>query len=307
MNDFNVYFSKSLDHGVTWSPEVPVYGKVAWSDKPWLATSADGQDVFVAFNGPQNGDGYVAVSHDAGATWTQVKVSEGVRYYFAGGGYAAPDGTVTFSQASLTYTAPGGAAEGPVLIHAITSTDGGVSWTDTVVDSLELGVPCSSAGCYADYYDGAAALGGDGDGDLVLVYVGATTAGGPRSIFARLSTDGGLTWSSRVEISASGANAGFPAAVGTANDQVRVWFMDQRTGRWNVWYRTSTNLGASWSTAVRISDAASGAPYKNADGFVEAYGDYGEIGITSAGKTVAIWGEGASYNGPGGVWFNRQK
>ena len=38
----------------------------------------------------------------------------------------------------------------------------------------------------------------------------------------------------------------------------------------------------------------------------ELYGDYGEMAINSAGKTIAIWGEGASWDGPGGVWFNRE-
>jgi hypothetical protein len=36
------------------------------------------------------------------------------------------------------------------------------------------------------------------------------------------------------------------------------------------------------------------------------YGDYGEIAITSGGKAIGIWGEGASYSGPGGCWVNRQ-
>jgi hypothetical protein len=57
---------------------------------------------------------------------------------------------------------------------------------------------------------------------------------------------------------------------------------------------------------VVISDVTSGAAYKHADGFDEVYGDYGEIAITSAGKTIATWGEGLSWVGPGGVWFNRQ-
>ena len=43
-----------------------------------------------------------------------------------------------------------------------------------------------------------------------------------------------------------------------------------------------------------------------ADGFLEFYGDYGEIAITSEGKTIGVWAEAFSYNGPGGVWFNRQ-
>ena len=57
---------------------------------------------------------------------------------------------------------------------------------------------------------------------------------------------------------------------------------------------------------VKISDASGGAAYKRAAGFGEVYGDYGEMGITSAGNTIAAWGEGPSYVGPGGVWINRQ-
>jgi hypothetical protein len=29
--------------------------------------------------------------------------------------------------------------------------------------------------------------------------------------------------------------------------------------------------------------------------------------VTSAGKTIATWGEGFSYTGPGGTWFNVQR
>ena len=69
---------------------------------------------------------------------------------------------------------------------------------------------------------------------------------------------------------------------------------------------TSRPPGSSRSAPVVISDVTSGAAYKHADGFDEVYGDYGEIAITSAGKAIATWGEGLSWVGPGGVWFNRQ-
>ena len=75
---------------------------------------------------------------------------------------------------------------------------------------------------------------------------------------------------------------------------------------WNAVSRLSTDGGATWGAASRVSDAASGAAYKTAAGFAEIYGDYGEIAFTSAGKAVAVWGEGASYVGPGGVWLNRE-
>ena len=76
---------------------------------------------------------------------------------------------------------------------------------------------------------------------------------------------------------------------------------------WNTWYRRSSDGGATWSAPVRISDATSGAPYKTAAGYAEVYGDYGEMAITNTGKTIATWGEGISYTGPGGVWVNRER
>lgn len=307
MNGFNIFFSKSSDHGQTWSTPVPVYGNVAWGDKPNFATSADGQDVYVLFNGPTDGDVHAAISHDAGQTWSQVRVTDGRRYYFAYGTAVLPDERAVSTQISFSYSGPAAAAEGVVHVHVIISDDGGATWEDTTLDTLELGSPCTSELCYADFYDSGPALAADEDGDLVIVYSGAATSGGPRRVFARSSIDGGTTWSDRVPLSPAGANGAFAAAAGTDDDGVRVYFADQRTGRWNIWYRSSSDLGETWTPAVRISDAVSGTVYKDEEGFTEVYGDYGEIAVTSSGKTVAVWGEGPSYLGPGGVWYNRQR
>ncbi len=306
MNNFTIVFARSSDHGATWTAPVPVIGTRKWSDKPILATSADGQDVYVGFNGPIGGDAWIASSHDGGQTWTQTLVMRSERYTFAYGGYVAPDGTVTFTDISFTYSGPGGAARGPIEIHAFTSADGGQTWTRTLVDTLKLGVPCTSESCYADFYDSGPALAGDASGRLVMVYDGASTYHGPRTVYARSSLDGGLTWSDPIQLSPDGVNAAFPAAAGFGDGEVRVWFADQRTGRWNVWYTSSDDLGATWSAPVRISDATSGASYKSRKGFLEFYGDYGEIAVTSTGATIGIWGEGPSYLGPGQVWFNLQ-
>jgi hypothetical protein len=307
MNDFNIHFAKSTDHGKTWSTPVPVYGNVAWGDKPNFATSADGQDVYILYNGPTGGDVHAAISHDAGDTWEQVRVTDDERYHFAYGTAVLPDGRVVSTQNSFTYSGPAAAAEGVVLQHVYVSDDDGATWTDTVIDTLELGTVCTSELCYADFYDSGPALAADDDGDLVIVYSGASEPLGPRTVYARSSTDGARTWGSREALSPSGVNAAFAAAAGTGDDGVRVYFADQRTGRWNVWYRSSPDLGGSWSAAVKISDATTGTAYKNAKGFIEFYGDYGEIAVTDQGKTIAVWGEGPSYLGPGGVWFNRER
>jgi hypothetical protein len=304
MRGYSVWFMRSDDHGKTWSKPVPVYGNIAWQDKPLLKTSDDGQDIYVAFNGPSGGDAFVAFSHDGGDTWHRRKATESGRYLYAFGGQVLSDGTVLFAESSLKY-ADGRRLKGTSRVSVLRSIDGGHTWTHQVVDTLRLGHRCDSRGCPPDFYDGHVDIAGDGSDRLVLVADGALRTRGIRNVFAWTSLDGGVTWTPRMRLSTGAANAGFPAIVGTSGGEFRVWFMDRRTGRWNVWYRTSTD-GTTWTAPARISDATGGARYITPTGFREAYGDYGEIDVTDAGRTVAIWGEGPSYYGPGGTWFNRQ-
>lgn len=308
MNGYNVVFLKSTDRGKTWSDPVPTWGKVSWGDKPSLAVSDNGRDVYIGFNGPQGGDPWIAQSHDRGRTWTQTRVVHDKRYYFAYDSDVLHDGTVVISEGSITYTAPGANPEGVVKQHAFISRDAGATWQNVVVDTVAVGEPC--ADCRADYYIGQSGVSADDTGRLVFVYDGATTEFGPQRIYVRTSTDEGRTWSDRTALSVRGENAAQPTVETTGDGDVRLWYMQTANGDdpdlWNVWYRSSANGGRTWTAPLRISDMATGASYKSADGFGEPYGDYGEIGITSDGATIAIWGEGPNYVGPGGAWYNRQ-
>ena len=172
------------------------------------------------------------------------------------------------------------------------------------------GVACDAAGCPPDFYFGHTALSVDGSNNVVYLYDGAATFGGLQTVVAKRSTNGGATWSAPVTLSAAGENAVTPAVESRGNGDVRAFYYQTSGGgnddAWNVWYRSSTDGGATWSAPAKISDLGSGAAYKTPAGFGEVYGDYGEIAITNTGKTIAAWGEGASYDGPGGVWINRQ-
>ena len=309
LNDgFNTVFARSTDHGGTWTAPVDTFGKVSWTDKPVLAMSDDGRDVYVSWNGPTGGDLYVAQSHDFGKTWTPTKLADSSRYYFAFDADVLADGTVVFSESSLTYTGPGASAEGVVQHHVVVSRDRGASWRNQVVDTVELGPECDAAGCTSDFYLGHSAISADSRGGLVLLYDGATVPGEPQRIWVRRSTDGGRTWSARTAISKAGENAIAPAVESRWNGDVRAWYYETANGSddaWNVWYRSSSDGGSTWTAPVKISDATSGTAYKNPAGFLEIYGDYGEIAITSSGATLAAFGEGASWLGPGGVWINR--
>ena len=309
MNGFNVVFTKSSDHGQTWSTPVATWGKVSWNDKPVIAMSNDGKDVYVSWNGPNAGDPWIAQSHDFGASWTQTKIVDSPRYFYAYDADVLNDGRVVFSESSIDYGGQGSTPTGVVQFHAFVSSNTGGSWQNVLVDTVELGEPCVAAGCKSDFYLGHSGVSADANGNLVYVYDGATTSGGKQSAFAKRSTDGGLTWSARVTLSAAGEQATSPAVESRGAGDVRAWYAQTNGGShdaWNVWYRSSTDGGATWAAPVKLSDASTGAGYKTAAGFQEIYGDYGEAAITSAGKTIAVWGEGFSYTGPGGVWFNRQ-
>jgi hypothetical protein len=295
-----VVYSKSVDHGHTWT--VPVAMPTAWSDKPQLAVSADGQDVYIDMNGPSHGDSRVAVSHDGGATFTLVRVTDNDRYNFAGGAWTSADGQhVAFAQTDYDQD-----YKGRIHSDVALSGDGGLTWRTVRVATGDRQPDCTSAGCSNGFYGPTPALAGDPDGNLVYVYATNAEPYVPQRVYATKSTDGGDTWTQVTPLSPKGANGLFPAATSGGPGDFRVWWMDTRTGRWNVWFTRTTDGGVTWSPAIRLSNATSGTSYKGPRGFPEAYGDYGEIDVTNTGQTIAIWGEGASYSGPGNVWLARE-
>ncbi|MEO8424939.1 MAG: sialidase family protein [Actinomycetota bacterium] len=304
---FSTVFQKSTDHGKTWTEPVHVYGNGGWTDKPEVTMSPSGRDVYVSWNGPQGGDAYVGVSHDYGKTWIQDKLTSSKRYFYAYDATVLPDGTVVFSESSLTYSGPGQSVEGPIWHHAFISRDHGASWENVVVDKVPNGEPCVAAGCGSDYYTGQTSVTSDTRGHLVFAYEGPVVDLGPQRIYVRTSNNEGRTWGPRTALSVRGENATAPRIDSDGAGDARLWYMQTSNGddpnAWNVWYRTSSDGGATWSSPVRLSDATSGPRYVDPNGFREIYGDYGEIAITSEGKTIAVWGEGVSYIGPGGTWF----
>lgn len=296
-----VVYSRSSDHGKTWTVPVPM--PVAWSDKPQLAVSADGQDVYVDMNGPSHGDSRVGVSHDGGATFSLVRVTDDDRYNFAGGAWSSADGQhVAFAQSSYDQN-----YRGKIHSDVALSDDGGATWRSVHVTTGDRQPDCTSLGCPDGFYGPTPALAGDPDGILLYVFAANLEPRTSQRVYLTLSTDGGDTWGKAIPVSPERANALFPAATSGGPGDFRVWWMDTRSGRWNVWYTGTTDGGATWSHPVRLSNAVSGAPYKSRRGFEEAYGDYGEIDVTNTGQTIAIWGEGSSYAGPGNVWFTREQ
>jgi hypothetical protein len=295
MNKYDMVFGKSSDHGATWTAPIEVSGQ-PWGDKPWIGVSPDGVHVYIAY--ATSSAVWVAASHNAGSSF-----SPAVKLNNDNGRYRYPNGLEVLSNGTAVLSAsdyPGSSQQtsGAVNIETWRSTDGGTSWSRTVLGQVFTGVNFETSS--------TTALGSDSAGTLVALYSGATSQGGNGHIWSRRSTDGGVTWAPAVELGTGAANASFPAIAGGASGQFRIHYADDRTGSWNTFYRSSSDGGQTWSAETDISDADGGATYKTTAGFASAYGDYGAIDITNTGKVVAVWGEGVSFStGPGGIWFNR--
>jgi hypothetical protein len=301
MNDFDVMSARSTDHGATWSTPVNLrlQSGLHFTDKPILAISPTGADVYIAFN---SSDSYVATSHDRGATFTiSARTNSDGLYWFAEQGAVAPDGTVMFGESAEEQS-----GLGPVQLAIVRSTDRGAHWSTSIIGVSQERPPCTTSTCPVDFYGPQTAVAVDQAGKALAVYAANSTADGSMSLFSRMSTNDGATWSSARLVSSAGSAVGADfqqLAVGPTSGDFRIVFMDDRNGpaTWNTWFVRASGTG--WTAPVRLSNATSGAPYKSAAGFVQPYGDYLGYAVSPTGTDYAIWGEGPSYAGPGGAWF----
>ena len=62
-----IMFSRSSDHGRTWTAARIVSHGAGWGDHPWLGVSPSGEHIYIGFN---HAASWVAQSHDGGATWS---------------------------------------------------------------------------------------------------------------------------------------------------------------------------------------------------------------------------------------------
>ena len=307
MNQWDVTFAKSRDHGRTWTGlhDFRRALGISFTDKPWITISRSGQDVYVAFN---SSDSYISASHDYGRTWSKpVQTNTNGRYWFAEAGAVAPDGDVYFAESAEHQE-----AKGDVLLAVVSSADGGASWRTRYVGRSQQQPRCPVRDCPNDFYGAQIALAIDPAGTILAAYVANATARAPMRLYAITSADGGRSWTAPRSLGARGTKVGadFPkAAAGPRPGDFRVAWEDDGNGAtaWNVWYRATTNHGASWSRTVRLSNRGSGAPYKSNVGFRFPYGDYFGITVDSHGTTDVAWSEGTNYDGPGGTWWAQSR
>jgi hypothetical protein len=300
-NKSSIAVVKSTDFGQTWQGPVIVENLQRATDKDILAVR--GQTIAVAFNAAQKV--YASISHDGGATWTTVLVnnhSTQLGWSLAGGGGIDSQGNIYFSWDGFTQN---GGAKGPVNLYVSESRDGGQTWSLTPIGVSGAPYPCDNCGYAFLSAQMTLAIGSDDSVNLLWNATTDQTDFAPERIYFARSTDHGASYSSRQDVSLApqGMEHCFPAiAAGATSGDVRIGWMDMRTGRWNLFYRASADGGASWSAETQVSGFVPGYSYLTATGYGSPYGDYFQMQVDSAGATQMAWGEADSYSGPGNIW-----
>ena len=165
--------------------------------------------------------------------------------------------------------------------------------------------PCSNCG-FA--FLGAQATMTIGSDDTVYVLWNSTvdqTDYAPERIYFAKSTNHGASYSVRQDVSLAtqAVEHSFPSiTTGASSGDVRIAWMDARTGQWNLFYRTSSDAGSTWSGETKVSNYVTGYTYLTSTGFGLPYGDYFEMSVDDRGSTQIAWGEAGSYSGPGNIW-----
>jgi hypothetical protein len=301
----DVIIARSTDFGKNWT-HVTANKINKGADKDILAVR--GKDVYVAFN--HSTQMYVASSHDGGRTFSEVRINPNANlgWALAGGGTVTPDGAVYFSWNGYEQN---GQAKGPVNLFISKSTDGGATWTHKVMDVSGAPPNCSVDFCGWAFLGAQITLTSDANGVLYALWNAGTTENGPERVWFARSTNGGASWSAKVQVSTarSGAHHAFPAIAAQGSGDVRISWMDTRVrtdnSLWNTYYRSSTNRGTSWSAEQDVSTFVPDVAYIKPDGFEFPFGDYYEIDIDDEGRTQVVDGQGLNYDTPGAVWYTR--
>jgi hypothetical protein len=295
---------KSTDFGLTWSSPVVVSGS-ARADKDVLAVRGDTLAVFF--------DDYYtlygSVSTNGGLTWTLHSLSSfhnAPNQLLCSG--AGMDSLGNIFSAWNVYDS---SATPPCRLWIEKSADLGQTWIATDIDVGGAPYPCSQCGAGAYLAPQIAMRIGADDTVYLLWNTTINLAdGAPERVFFSKSIDHGTSFSPRVEFSSApiGTEHGFPTlAAGAGAGDLRAGWMDTRTGAWNVFYRASTNGGASFGDEVSLSTFVPGYSYSTTNGFQFPYGDYFQMAVDCCGATHAAFGESSAYKAPGNIWLVNER
>jgi hypothetical protein len=188
---------------------------------------------------PGNEEIYYKKSPDGGATWTTAK-----RLTMTPGSSGGP--SITADSSGNPHVVWYDNTLGSREIYYMKSTDGGATWTTakrltwTADNSWDPAIVAGSSG------------------KLYLVWYEETP--GNWNIYFKCSTDGGTTWTTNKRLTWTSGDSLWPSiAVDSSGNLHVVWSHNPPSMPLEIYYRKSTDGGATWTTSKRLTWTAQGS------------------------------------------------
>jgi len=292
-----IQIARSTNGGITFSPGVHLPGTNSSTDKEWtwvdnFPSSPYYHRIYTAYMDFGSGSVWrLNYSSDRGVTWSQ------------------PSAPVSAYQFPMPVVLPNGHVLVTYLMAAdalayARSTNGGVSFSgpQLVRGIIRPYCPPDNPGCSIWRLNPIPATGvSPTNGSIVVVW--ADGNGGRSTTYYTRSTDNGATWSSTAPLAVSPIPNTYQVEPWVEADDRgtfhAIWYDDREnpnTSIFHIYYSQSTDNGATWSNAVRISTATSDLRIGIPSSYNRAAGDY--IQVTGWGGNVyAAWTDTRSGTG----------
>jgi len=227
---WQIYYTKSADGGANWTTSRRLTWTSGWAYSPAIAVTYPGNlHVVWQDDTPGNSEIYYRRSTDRGATW-----STSQRLTWSSGKSECP--AIAVDTSGNLHVVWQDDAPGNSEVYYRRSTDGGTTWTPSKRLSWTL------LGSWNP------AIAGDSAGHLHVVW-----EAGNGEIYYKKSTDGGATWSISQRLTWTSENSYYPAIAVDPSGNLHVVWDDNTPGNPEVYYKKSTDGGATWTTSQRLT------------------------------------------------------
>lgn len=229
VGNWDIYYKRSTDGGITWEPDVRLTNNNSSSKKPSIVVS--GNEVHVVWYDDRDGNNeiYYKRSTDGGVIWeadTRISNAPGPSMY--------PSLSVSGSSVHVVWDDDRSGTPNYEIYYR-QSTDGGSTWGEETLLANEL----------YSYFASIAT-----SGSTVHV-VWSDSRSGHEELYYKRSNDEGVTWGEDKKLTDVTSISKFPSIAISGTDVHVVW-TDWRNGLIAIYYKRSQDGGIGWDDDIRL-------------------------------------------------------